>query len=153
MRRAYEKGLGEKALSDYEDGMKNCIAEFEIHMLSVAQQPKGADLTHWIKMLSLDMNFHATFSRKPTCMKSGKSPTGMNFLEDGTHFLGLIGPMPWLFILMLRIPFVRKEFDQGTKFCERLIKERLNVRALPHFLLLLRLHFDQRIVCVRLADD
>lgn len=120
-------------MSDYEVGMTSCITEFETLMQSEAQRPKGIDVTRWVKMLSLDMNFHVTFSRKPTCVKSGKPPAGMNFLEDGTHFLGSLGPMPWFFIILLSIPFVRKEFDKGTNFCAGLIKDRLKVCKLLNY--------------------
>ncbi|MCJ1430988.1 hypothetical protein MMC27_000338 [Xylographa pallens] len=123
IRKAYEHGLREQALEQYESRIIHSLTEFA--SLVKSRGPEPIDVSYWTKLLVVDINDQFSFSKKPICLKDGKLPAGLENLEDGFYFLGTLGPVPWLFILLLDIPFVRKEFNRGADFCRDLVADRL----------------------------
>lgn len=101
------------------------LSEFA-SMLKV-RGPEPIDVSYWTKLLVVDINDQVSFSKKPVCLRDGKVPIRLKNLEDGLYFLGVLGPVPWLFILLLDIPFIRKEFNRGADFCRDLVADRLKV--------------------------
>lgn len=125
IRKAYEHGLREQALGHYESRIIHSLTEFA--SLLKSRGPEPIDVSYWTKLLVVDINDQFSFSKKPVCVKDGKLPAGLENLEDGFYFLGTLGPVPWLFILLLDIPFIRKEFNRGANFCRDLVANRLEV--------------------------
>lgn len=125
IRKAYEHGLREQALEQYESRIIHSLTEFATLLKS--RGPEPIDVSYLTKLLVVDINDQFSFSKQPVCLKDGKLPAGLENLEDGFYFLGTLGPVPWLFILLLDIPFIRKEFNRGADFCRDLVADRLKV--------------------------
>jgi Cytochrome P450 len=125
IRRAYEHGMREQVLNDYESRITDRASVFARLLKERGSEPM--DVSYWFKLLVVDINNRVSFSKESKSLETGKKPSGINYLEDGTTFLGLIGPIPWFFILLLDIPTVRAEFNNGAEFCRKLVAERLEV--------------------------
>jgi tryprostatin B 6-hydroxylase len=126
IRKAYEHGLRESSLRHYESEIVDSLTEF-ISLLKIRGR-EAIDVSYWTKLFVVDINDQVSFSKKPDSLKTGKMPTGIEKLQESFFFLGMLGPVPWLFILMLDIPFIRNEFNRGADFCRSLVADRLKVR-------------------------
>lgn len=121
--------MREQVLNYYESRIIDRASVFARLVKERGSEP--LDVSYWFKLLVLDINNRVSFSRKSQSLETGKKPPGLNYLEDGTVFLGTIGPIPWFIILLLDIPTIRAEFNNGAEFCRKLVAERLEVPTSP----------------------
>lgn len=70
------------------------------------------------------------FGKSFDMLKLGEKHFAIELLEDGQAGLGLLSPMPWLMILILRIPGVSSRYHEWINYCEEQVKNRQNVRSL-----------------------
>ncbi len=86
------------------------------------------NVTQWFHFYSFDVMGDFAFGKSFGMLQSGKAHFALDLLHGGMKPLGLLTPMPWIFLILARIPGVSAEYDRFHHWCEQQVEERKKVR-------------------------
>ncbi|KAF2707643.1 cytochrome P450 [Pleomassaria siparia CBS 279.74] len=128
-KRIWEQGLSQKSLRAYESRIVKHIDGLilKISTRSAAGEPMNASL--WLNYLSFDIMGEVGFSRGFEMLEKGGKLDVLSILENGQKGLGVLGTVPWLFMLVTKIPMLKREHDVFVRWCEKQMLDRKKRKA------------------------
>ena len=115
-RRAWDQGFSVKALHGYKPRIELHAKQLEDQM--AGSVGKATNVSLWFNYYSFDVMGDLTFGHSFDMLKTGKEHFLLSLLENGQKALGIIGPLPWLFIILTKIPFISAEIKTFQEWCE-----------------------------------
>ncbi|TFK55315.1 cytochrome P450 [Heliocybe sulcata] len=122
-RRVWDRGLGERALREYEPRvLKHCTG---LCSELLAQAGSATDVTPWFNHWALDVIGDIGFGQSFNMVKSeGASQPMLKEIAEVKSVQAVIGTVPWLYSLALVFPMVRKERDKWFRWCKQQLSTR-----------------------------
>ncbi|KAH5838403.1 hypothetical protein HBI93_070150 [Parastagonospora nodorum] len=108
-RQVWSSGLSSKALKAYQPRIKSNIASLVHQIERNRTQHQSMNVSRWFNYLSFDIMGDLAVLKK---------------LEDGQKGLGVFGVVPWLSMILTRIPVIRKQHDAFVQWCKKQIMGR-----------------------------
>ena len=124
-RRAWDQGFSVKALHCYGPRIELYAKQLEDQIAISVGRPMNVSL--WFKYYGFDVMGDLTFGRSFDMLKTGEEHFLLSLLENGQKALGVIGPLPWLFIILTKLPFISVEIKMFQEWCESQMLERKKV--------------------------
>ncbi|KAH5164547.1 hypothetical protein HBI73_046080 [Parastagonospora nodorum] len=123
-RQVWSSGLSWKALKAYQLRIESNIASLVHQIERNRTQDQSMNVSRWFNYLSFDIMGDVEFARPFGMLESGEKLEVLKKLEDGQKGLGVFGVVPWLFMILTRIPVIRKEHDAFDQRCKKQIMGR-----------------------------
>ncbi|KAM3514035.1 hypothetical protein MY11210_002352, partial [Beauveria gryllotalpidicola] len=113
-RRTWERGLSSAGIRDY----RNCIAQTTQRLVERLEASQGQvfDASQWFKFFSVEVMGWMAFGQSLDLLATGKPAHFMEILHDSLSLLGTFAHLPWLFLLMKKIPVVSATFITFRKW-------------------------------------
>lgn len=123
------------ALESYESRVKGYANDLVDKIESFNGKPLNASL--WFNYYSFDVMGELAFGKSFDMLARGEKHYAIELLSEGTRPVGIFSPMPWLMILMTRIPGLSAGYQRWIAFCEEQAENRKRVvlpsqHVLPH---------------------
>lgn len=67
------------------------------------------------------------FGKSFDMLKNGEKHYAIKLLSDGQRPLGTLGTMPWLMMILMRIPGISAGYNRWLAYCEEQAKNRKQV--------------------------
>ena len=126
-RQVWSSGLSSQALKAYQPRIESNIASLIQQIERKCAQTRTTNVSRWFNYFSFDVTGDVGFGRTFGMLESGEKLEVLKKLEDGQKGLGVFGVVPWLFMILTRIPWIRREHDVFVKWCEKQIMDRREV--------------------------
>lgn len=127
-RRIWETGLSMQALQTYEKHIDSRIQQLVCKINMMAESGEVVNVTHWLNFMSFDIMGDVGFGRGFGMLESGQKIDILKLLEDGMRGLGVGGSVPWLFLLLRRVPVIKRDYERFLNWCEDQMWQREQVR-------------------------
>lgn len=127
-RRLWEKGLSMQALQTYEKHIDARIQQLARRISEMAEAREVVNVTHWLNFMSFDIMGDVGFGKGFGMLESGQKIDILRLLEDGMRGLGVGGSVPWLFMLLRRVPSIKRDYERFLNWCGEQMWEREKVR-------------------------
>jgi hypothetical protein len=134
-RQVWSSGLSSKALRTYRSRIESNIASLVQQIERHCARDGIMNASRWFNYLSFDIMGDVGFAQSFGMLNSGQKPDVLKKLEDGQKGLGVFGVAPWLFMMLTRIPMIRREHDIFVDWCAKQILDRREVGCSRKFLL------------------
>lgn len=92
----------ESALDGYESRVLGYANDLVEQIKAFGRKPLNSSL--WFNYYSFDVMGELAFGKSFDMLKTGEKHSAIKLLQEGTRPVGIFSPMPWLIILMTRIP-------------------------------------------------
>lgn len=157
-RRAWDRGLGTKgcikpnssltsvkklilfvALSSYQPQIQKKV-NILIRQLK-DRQDKDVEITQWTQYYSFDVMGEITFKKDFRQLEEGTEHYAITAMHAQLEQIGLLGSIPWLMHLLVRIPGLAGPHAIFDKYCVKQVEQRKAVR-----------HTDRKFYEIYLAD-
>lgn len=113
------------ALEGYDSRVKGYANDLVGQIKSFGGKPLNASL--WFNYYSFDVMGELAFGKSFDMLKTGEKHHAIKLLHEGTRPVGIFSPMPWLMILMTRIPGLSAGYQRWISFCEEQAEKRKQV--------------------------
>lgn len=123
-RKVWSSGLSSRALKAYQPRIEFNIASLVQQIEKKCAKKKTTNVSRWFNFFSFDVMGDVGFGRNFGMLESGEKLEVLKKLEDGQKGLGVFGVVPWLFMILTRIPWIRKEHNVFVKWCKKQIMDR-----------------------------
>ena len=115
-RKVWDQAFGARALHNYEACIEDYVQQFE-HTI-ITSKTKPINISKVSKYYSLDVICNLAFGCSFDLLKSGKSHHALDLFEDGQSDLAVLGPLPWLFMIVTRLPIISAGYHKWLKWCQ-----------------------------------
>jgi hypothetical protein len=126
-RQVWAPGFSTKALKAYEPRMKSNVASLVQQIDRHNFRGEAVNASRWFNYLSFDVMGDVGFGKNFGMLDQGEKVEVLRKLEDGQKGLGVFGVVPWLFMVLTKIPSIRKEHDVFVEWCAKQILDRAEV--------------------------
>jgi hypothetical protein len=130
-RQVWAPGLSTKALRAYQPRMESNIASLVQQIDRYSAECGTVNVSRWFNYLSFDVMGDVGFGKNFGMLDKGEKVEVLKKLEDGQKGLGIFGVVPWLFMILTKIPSIRKEHDVFVEWCAKQILDRREVICIP----------------------
>ncbi|KAF2866056.1 cytochrome P450 [Massariosphaeria phaeospora] len=121
-RRAWDRGLSNKALSTYEPRIKSKVDQFVTKLRTNAGKP--LDITAWAMYYSFDVMGDIGFGKDFNSLGTGVEHPAIKGIHDHVAILGALQTVPWLLNLLGSVPGAAGAFSEFFGMCEAEIREK-----------------------------
>ncbi|MCJ1246388.1 hypothetical protein MMC30_003595 [Trapelia coarctata] len=121
-RKIWERALSATSLRTYEPRIELHIHELEKQIVSSSAQ--AINVSAWFRYYSWDISSDLTFGRSFDMLENEDNRFVFSLVRSAMAGVGLFGPVPWLFILLGRIPSITANYNIFLEFVERQMLER-----------------------------
>lgn len=137
-RRVWDKGFNAESLRNYESRVVGFANTFLEQLKS--KGAGGLNVSKWFMFYAFDVmglvssagttrthtNLHSelAFGKSFDMLTSGQSHFAMDLLHQGTEPIGIFTPVPWLFIILSKIPFLSAGFLRFINYCNEQVDNR-----------------------------
>ncbi|KAH9208989.1 cytochrome P450 [Leptodontidium sp. 2 PMI_412] len=121
-RKIWDKGFSMKAIDSYESrvvGFANVLVK---QLKSFGGKPLNSSL--WFNYYSFDVMGELAFGQSFDMLKTGEKHNAISLLHEGQRPLGIFSPMPWLMMIMMRIPGAGAGYNRWLAYCEEQAQKR-----------------------------
>lgn len=125
-RQVWSPGFSTRSLKDYEPRIESHISRL-IQQLRRKPTEEGVNVSLWFNYFTFDVMGDVGFGQGFSMIEKGKRLDVLRILENGQKGLGVFGVVPWLFMMLTRIPNISKEHDVFVRWCEQQILDRKSV--------------------------
>ncbi|TVY78438.1 Cytochrome P450 monooxygenase FCK2 [Lachnellula suecica] len=110
-RRTWDRGFSvkESRVQSYGNDLVRQIASFR-------GKPINASL--WFNYYSFDVMGELAFGKSFDMLKTGERHYAIKLLQEGIRPGGMVSPMPWLMILLTKLPGLSAGYQKFVAFCE-----------------------------------
>jgi hypothetical protein len=126
-RQVWAPGLSPKALRAYQPRIESNIASLVQQIDHHNARFEAVNASRWFNYLSFDVMGDVGFGKNFGMLDKGEKVEVLRKLEDGQKGLGIFGVVPWLFMILTKIPSIRKEHDVFVDWCAKQILDRREV--------------------------
>lgn len=106
---------------------------------------KALNSSLWFNYYSFDVMGELAFGESFDMLTKGEKHDAIKLLEEGQRPLGIFSPMPWLMMIMMKIPGASDGYLKWLAYCEGQAKKRKEVpRLYPDFVILGSISFGRR---------
>jgi hypothetical protein len=126
-RQVWSIGLSSKALRAYQPRIESNVASLVQQIERHCARDGTMNAGRWFNYLSFDIMGDVGFGQRFEMLEAGEKLEVLKKLEDGQKGLGVFGVVPWLFMMLTRIPWIRKEHDIFVDWCAKQILDRREV--------------------------
>jgi hypothetical protein len=126
-RQVWAPGLSTKALKAYHLRIESNIASLVQQIDGHNAKRETVNVSRWFNYLSFDVMGDVGFGKSFGMLDKGEKVEVLKKLEDGQKGLGVFGVVPWLFMILTKIPSIRQEHDVFVEWCSRQILDRAEV--------------------------
>ncbi|PVH96582.1 cytochrome P450 [Periconia macrospinosa] len=123
-RQVWSQGLSVKSLKEYESRIEQHIQKLVEKIGDACAEKKPLNASTWLNYLSFDVMGEIGFGRGFGMLESGEKLDALKILENGQMGLGIFGVVPWLFMMLTKIPWISAEHDVFVKWCEKQMEDR-----------------------------
>ncbi|KAL5115580.1 hypothetical protein ACEQ8H_006556 [Pleosporales sp. CAS-2024a] len=123
-RQVWSSGLSTKSLKTYESRVNSNIETLMEQLERHCARDGTLNASRWFKYFSFDVMGDVGFGRSFGMTDNGETLDVLKKLEDGQKGLGIFGVVPWLFMILTQIPWIRKEHDVFVDWCVKTICDR-----------------------------
>ena len=92
-----------------------------------AAEGTAVDVTDWLSFFSFDLMGDLAFAKSFDTLETGHWHNSVELVRNGTDFLGIATPVPWLAQILFRIPGVASSWNQMIAWCKSTMDERLKL--------------------------
>lgn len=114
-RRVWDQALGPKMLELYQPRVSRHAEELERQFLAAAGRP--VNVARSLNFYAFDVMGDVAFGKSFGMLETGERHFVLSLLEKGQTPLGVFGPLPWLFTILTRIPFVSRDIQTFVRWC------------------------------------
>jgi hypothetical protein len=129
-RQVWAPGLSTKALKAYQPRIESNIASLVQQIDGHNVKGETINVSRWFNYLSFDVMGDVGFGKSFGMLEKGEKTEVLRKLADGQKGLGVFGVVPWLFMILTKIPAIRQEHDVFVEWCSRRILDRAEVACL-----------------------
>ncbi|TFK52931.1 cytochrome P450 [Heliocybe sulcata] len=125
-RKMWDRGLGDRALRDYEPRVLNHCFEL-LHLLkSRSSLAQVVDLTPYLSNWGFDVIGDLAVGQQFNMLKSGGTAQHvLANMSDAKFFQVLLVTAPWLFTLLARtVPYAKRKRERWIQWCQAIFLER-----------------------------
>jgi hypothetical protein len=126
-RQVWAPGLSTKALKAYQPRIESNVASLVQQIDRHKARGEAVNVSHWFNYLSFDIMGDVGFGKRFGMLDKGEKVEVLRELEDGQKGLGIFGVVPWLFMVLTKIPSIRKEHDVFVEWCAKQMLDRIEV--------------------------
>lgn len=128
-RQVWAPGLSTQALKAYQPRIESNIAGLVQQIERHGARREVVNASRWFNYLSFDVMGDIGFGKSFGMLDKGEKLEVLKKLEDGQKGLGVFGVVPWLFMVLTKIPWIRKEHDVFVEWCAEQILDRREVNS------------------------
>ncbi|KAH7333161.1 cytochrome P450 monooxygenase-like protein [Rhexocercosporidium sp. MPI-PUGE-AT-0058] len=121
-RRVWDKGFSMKAIDSYESRVVSFANVLVEQLKSFGGKPLNSSL--WFNYYSFDVMGELAFGQSFDMLKTGEKHNAISLLHEGQRPLGIFTPMPWLMMIMMRIPGAGAGYNRWLAYCEQHAQKR-----------------------------
>jgi cytochrome P450 len=125
-RKAWDQGFSTKALRNYESRIDGFAASFEQQMDAFAGKPMN--ISDWSNYFSFDVVGDLAYGKPFDMLREGTAHFVVKLLANGQKGLGIFGCVPWLFVILTKIPVLNNEYKAFLAWCEEQLTRRQKVQ-------------------------
>jgi cytochrome P450 len=129
-RQVWAPGLSTKALKAYQPRIESNVASLVQQIDGHNVKGENINVSRWFNYLSFDVMGDVGFGKSFGMLEKGEKTEVLRKLADGQKGLGVFGVVPWLFMILTKIPAIRQEHDVFVEWCSRRILDRAEVACL-----------------------
>jgi cytochrome P450 family 628 len=96
------------------------------HLSECAGKP--VNVTEWIAFFGFDVMGDFAFGKSFNMLESGEKHFALKLMAEGQSAIGYLGPLPWAFPILVRIPGLMRRFMKWVVWSEDQIRDRQKVR-------------------------
>lgn len=126
-RRVWSDGFSTNNLKAYETRIETHISRLMRKIDRVAADGQPLNVSLWLNYFSFDVMGEVGFGRAFGMLETGEKLAVLKILEGGQKGLGVFGVVPWLFMLLTKLPWISAEHNVFVKWCETQILDRKKV--------------------------
>src|ERR1700710_798635 len=90
--------------------------EFVCQMSNMSGQP--IDFSLWFNYYAFDVMGDLAFGKSFGMLRTGTTHFALKMLHNGQRPLGVLGPVPWAFMIMISLPLVANKYRKFLKWCD-----------------------------------
>ncbi|KAI5857444.1 putative benzoate 4-monooxygenase cytochrome P450 [Durotheca rogersii] len=113
-RKAWDMGMGFKALNMYEPRVKNLV---DLFVAQLSQRNDGIDVPTWTMYLFFDVAGEAGFGQSFECVSRGIEHPAIQALHSHMSMLSILSHVPWLLNLIGAIPILASGYKSFFDWC------------------------------------
>ncbi|RFU29400.1 hypothetical protein B7463_g6939, partial [Scytalidium lignicola] len=121
-RRIWDRAFSTKSLRNYESRVLGYANELVKGISGLSGKTVLAN--QWFNFYSFDVMGDLAFGKSFHMLSSGKQHWCLDLLYKGQSPLGILGTVPWLFIILARLPGVGTDFRRFVGWCSEQVEER-----------------------------
>ncbi|PVH72767.1 cytochrome P450 [Cadophora sp. DSE1049] len=121
-RRVWDRGFSMKAIDSYESRVVSFANVLVEQLKSFGGKPLNSSL--WFNYYSFDVMGELAFGQSFDMLKTGEKHNAIKLLHEGQRPLGIFSPMPWLMMIMMRIPGAGAGYNRWLAYCEEHAEKR-----------------------------
>lgn len=95
------------------------------HLSAFAGKPVNA--TEWLAFFGFDVMGDLAFGKSFGMLESGEKHFALKLMAEGQGSLGFLGPVPWAFPVLIRVPGLMRNFNRWVSWSEGQVRERQKV--------------------------
>ncbi|KAI0480040.1 cytochrome P450 [Xylariaceae sp. FL0804] len=119
-KRAWDRGLGAKALASYEPRIN---AKVDLLLSLIAKSDgKPVNITAYCMFFGFDVMGEIGFSKDFQMLKLATEHSAIRGLHDNMAAVGILGTMPWLMSMLSKIPGATGTYQRFTDWCGKELK-------------------------------
>ena len=104
------------AIDSYEARAVSFANVLVDQLKSFGGKPLNSSL--WFNYYSFDVMGELAFGQSFDMLKTGEKHNAIKLLHEGQRPLGIFSPMPWLMMIMMRIPGAGAGYNRWLAYCE-----------------------------------
>lgn len=89
---------------------------------------KSINAAEWFHFYSFDVMGDIAFGKSFEMIQHGKPHFALDLLREGMKPLGVLGPIPWAFCILTRVPGLGTGFKTFVSWCAEQVEKRKKVR-------------------------
>ncbi|KAH8811348.1 cytochrome P450 monooxygenase-like protein [Xylogone sp. PMI_703] len=124
-RRLWDHGFGASALRNYEKRVlghsKGLLKQLQ------ARTGKSINVNKWFHFYSFDVMADIAFGKSFGMVESGTEHFALDLLREGMEPLGLLGPVPWAFMILARIPGLGSGYKRFVAWAAEQVQNRMKM--------------------------
>ncbi|RHZ49712.1 hypothetical protein CDV55_100983 [Aspergillus turcosus] len=122
-RRTWSPAFSDKMIRGYEQR----IRIYQQQLISQLTTLQSVDVRKWLYLYSFDVMGDLSFGRGFDCLTTGREHWAITLLNVTMEQVGLFLP-PWLFLVLLRIPPLMRNWLRFLAFCSEALQTRMRMK-------------------------